>query len=279
MGIDYVVARDCPPRDALGSDGIVQLHKARDRAEMVLEQFRSQGDTRSASEITFQVMLRTPEGDDVKEVRVQDLLDQAKALDEHRGHCKDCPVDRGGKGYGCTRYIRYPIPAAAERWLLSRLPDDLDSTAGTFLVAAMEDFDWSGEQAASMRAEGDTYFESDEAAQVSWGGGEEDEDEGEAEGDDDEDGGAITIDADQVFHMLFHVGHIQPTHATMLCLFFGLLPHDLDVEVLRDPERRAQALIAARTQADPDEDLGGIDEFLESLALAAAHGYNVLIDG
>jgi len=258
MGIDYAVTQECAPRKALGSEGIIQLLKARDRAEMVMEHARSSGETDPAK-VTFRVVVRTPQGDTPKDVRVQDLLDQARPLDELRPHCKGCPFDRRGQGYGCTGYLRYPIPVAAEHWLLERLPGDLSSTAGHLFRSAIRDFDWNGEHAASLREQGGTFFESDEAPSVSWGD-------------------ALEVSGDQIFHMLFHVGPISPTHAMMLCLFFGLLPHDTAPEALRDTERLSHALSTARSGYSGDADLGGIDTFLDTLALAALHDLTVLTD-
>ncbi len=263
MGIDYVLVRDCAPRTALGSTGIIDLGKARERADLVLATVRAEGDDRPLAQITFDVSLRTPAGDTVQTVRVQDLMEQAEPLEDLRHHCETCPVDVGGKGFGCTRYIAYPIPAAAEHWLMARLPEDLDSTAGQFLLQALEDFGWDGAPVAAMRAQGNTFFEDDEPATIRWG-------------DDDD---AVTLSSDQVLQMMFHVGHLEPTHAMMLCLFFGILPHDVDVEVLNDPMLRTQALASARIRPTPAMEVGAMAEFLHCLTLAALHELSVLIDG
>ena len=149
--------------------------------------------------------------------------------------------------------------------MLGRLPDDLESSAGVFLVRALADFGWDGEHAAEMRGQGDTFFESDDALAVRWGD------------EDDEDG--LQVDADQIFHMLFHVGNIGETHAMMLCLFFGVLPHDVDLEVLRDDDARRKALAAATLPPQGSPGIEAFAELLRALALAASLDVDVLIDG
>ena len=263
MGIDYVLDLPCTPKQQLGVDGLVELVKAKTRAEAVLEMVRAEGDPRTPDQIQFEVVLQTPDGTRSETVSIQALLDQAAPLEPLRGHCAGCPANGDSPGFGCYRSIPYPIPAAAEAWLLALLPADLASTAGQLLVRAVDDFDWDGEHAADMREEDDTFFESREPLGASWGDGD----------------GRVEIDSNQVFHMLFHVGHLGSTHAFMACLFFGVVPHDLDVSALGDPAARAQALQTAAVPEPPDEACEPIAAFLHALATAARLDIDVLIDG
>jgi hypothetical protein len=263
MGIDYVLDLPCTPKQQLGVEGLVELVKARSRADTVLEMVRKQGDARTAAEIEFEVVLQTPDGTKSQTVSVQDLLDRAAPLEPLRGHCAGCPANGDGPGFGCYRSIPYPIPEEAEAWLLGLLPDDLETTAGQLLVRAIDDFDWDGEHAAGMRAQDDTFFESREALAVSWGEGEH----------------VIEIDTNQLFHLLFHVGHLGATHAFMACLFFGVIPHDLELSALGDPAARAQALKTAQVPQPPSEACEPIAAFLHALATAARLDVDVLIDG
>jgi hypothetical protein len=259
MGIDSIVDLDCAPKRRLSTTGILQMLKARDRAQMVLEAVRNNGDMRPAADITFKVVLRTPEGDRPSEVAVQTLLDQAAKLDEHRSACASCPANRDQpSGYGCFHYINYPIEAATEDWLLARLPDDPESTAGQLLRRAVEDFGWRGEHAASMRHRGDTFFEAELPATRRWSDG-------------------FVVDANQIFHMLFHVGAIGSTHALMVALFFGALPHDLDPELLADAKRRS-GLMSLATVAEQDGQREQLAELIRALVLAARLDVEVLID-
>src|SRR5689334_3812169 len=102
MGIDYVIDLECAPKEALTTEGIVNLVKARSRAEAILEMARQDGDQRPPSQITFKVALNRQGKVETQDVSVQALLDQAAALDEHRGHCANCPANRDNpKGFGC----------------------------------------------------------------------------------------------------------------------------------------------------------------------------------
>jgi len=263
MGIDFVLDHPCAPKQQLGADGLIALVKAKSRADAVIEMVRQRGDERPPVEIELEVMLQTPDGVDQQTVTVQQLIDQAVPLEPLRPLCGGCPANNDSPGFGCYRSIAYPIPEAAETWLLGLLPDDLDTTAGKLLVRAIEDFDWTGQHAAEMRAQGDTFFESREALAVSWGEGEDE----------------IQIDSDQLFHMLFHVGAVASAHAFMVCLFFGIVPHELDLETLADPAARAQALRHASVPQPPLEACEGFAQFLHALVTAARLDVDVLIDG
>lgn len=273
MGIDYVIDLPCQPKDALGVDVLVNLVKARNRASTVLAMVRDSGDQRSPDQISFTSVLETPDGAEEQEVTVQALLDEAAALEPLRAHCSSCPANGGAWGFGCYRSISYPVPEEVETWLIGRLPDDLDSTAGQFLTRAVADFGWDGAHAAELRAQGDTFFEADDALAARWG----EPDAGAADDDDEADG--FELDTDQIFQMLFHVGHISPAHATMLALFFGVLPHDVDVEILRDDEVRRQALAAATLPAQGSPEVEAMAMFLRTLAQAAQLDVDVLVDG
>lgn len=263
MGIDYVLDLACTPKQQLGVDVLVELVKSKTRADAVLEMVRKDGDGRTPDQIQFEVVLQTPDGTKSETVSVQTLIDQAVPLEPLRAHCAGCPANGDSPGFGCYRSIPYPIPEEAEAWLLGLLPDDIESTAGQLLVRAVDDFDWDGEHAAGMREQDDTFFESSQALAVSWGEGEH----------------AIEIDSNQIFHMLFHVGHLGATHAFMVCLFFGVVPHDLEVSALGDPAARARSLRTATVPQPPSEACEPLAAFLHALATAARLDVDVLIDG
>ena len=132
--------------------------------------------------------------------------------------------------------------------MLARLPDNLDGPAGYLFKSAIADFAWSGEQAADMRSQGETFFTLRKAPSRSWPGG-------------------LTVTGDQIFHMMFHVGHLGASHAKMLCVFFGLV-------ALTDGDH-------VRAQQVPLESSNGqqMVEFLNAMALASSQGLDVLIDG
>ena len=250
MGIDYVVGLECEPKEAIGIEEIVGMVKARSRAETILGMARQQGDARPAHQITFQIQLYRNGEITAEDVSVQTLLDQAATLDDHVVACRECPANRDSPtGYGCYKSISYPIEPDTENWLLSRLPAALDETngAGYLLARALEDFGWDGAQAAEMRSQGERFFRMREAPVRQWPNG-------------------IAISSDQLFHMMFHVGHLNPDHSKLLCMFFGLLqigdtePPDDDAPI---ESQNAQAMV----------------DWINSLVFAAANQLELLVDG
>lgn len=249
MGIDYVLDVDCVPKQQLTVEGIVNMVKARSRAEMVIALARQEGNQRPPSEITFAVVLNRMGKLEKQDVSAQQLLDQAAGLDTFRGACAECPANRENPdGYGCYDSINYPVEPDAEQFLLSRLPKKLESAAGYMFSSAMKDFAWDGETAAKMRAQGDTFFRARKPPVRKWPG--------------------LSITGDQLFHMMFHVGHLAPMHAKMMCLFFGLLRVD---DADEDDTSEAVEPLSANAEQ--------MIRFLNTLAFAASEGVEVLIDG
>lgn len=260
MGVDHVVDLDCNPKRALGVEGIVNLLKARSRADTILQMSRQNGDNRPPDQITFKVAVQRPTGIETQDVSIGMLYQQAAALDAHRGACASCPANGGSQaGFGCTRYLNYPIEQRTEQWLWSRLPQDMRCTAGHFLKSAIADFGWDGAPSARMRAQGQTFFESREPLRAQWPDG-------------------FTFTSDQLFHIMFHVGHLGSTHALMVCLFLGVVPHDLDPQILGDRNRRAQTLALANVppQEGQREQMA---EVLRALVMAARLDVQLLVDG
>jgi hypothetical protein len=250
MGIDYVIDLDCEPKQALTTEGIVNLVKARSRAEAILEMARADGDTRPPSEITFKVALNRQGKVETQDVSVQALLDQAGALEQHRNRCESCPANRDNpKGFGCYDSISYPIEPDTEAFLLARLPDKLESAAGYMFSSAVRDFGWDGAQAADMRSQGETFFRLRRPLHRQWP--------------------ELSISGDQVFHMMFHVGHIGTSHALMLALFFGFV-------TMGDEEGGFE-----RAQNVPLESGNSRQmlELLNTLAFCAGNKLDLLVDG
>jgi hypothetical protein len=249
MGIDYMIALDCEAKTALTIEGFVDMIKARSRAEVVLAMARRDGDTRPTSAITFQVHVLREGKVTATDASVQALFDQAAPLHLHRAGCAACPANRDREGgYGCYAGITYPIEADTEHWLLAQLPADLTSAPGYLFKSALADFAWDGRQARDMRSQGETFFRLREAPVRTWPSG-------------------LAVTGDQLFHMMFHVGHIASSHALMLGMFFGMVSLD---EASRDQESPA---------APESENARQMIEFLNTLAFAANHELEVLIDG
>ncbi len=264
MAIDYVLATGCQPQKLLGVERLVELNRTRILARSALAHMAEDGVEKRPGEIQIQVTTRRAGEATGSGVTLQDLLDQAKPLDQITHHCTTCPADFK-RELACHRRIRYPIPEHVEQWLMSRLPTHLACTAGALLVRGLGEFGWDGEPVARLRAAGDTYFESRVAHGVRWVA---------------EDNNIIELSSDTMFQMMFFVGRtLQPTHALMIALFLGVIPHDTDLHLLKDGPGRTKALARSYLPTEADPDIEQLAAFLRMLALGAQLDVPILVDG
>ena len=260
MAIDYVLAVECEPQRALGTERLVQLNRTRILARSMLAHMREDGDARDPRDIEIQLTMRNPGGDSARGVTLADLLAEAAPLDDVKSACASCPAGFT-HDFGCHRRIRYPVPERVEEWLMRRLPTSLATTAGIFLVRALGDFGWDGAPTAKLRAAGTTYFESRVPYGARW------------QGDD----GVIELSADQLFQMMFLVGNLEPAHCLMLALFTGVIPHDVPIAELKDD--RARLLASVHVATEPDPEIEQLAAFLRMLAVAARLDTKIVVDG
>jgi hypothetical protein len=264
MGVDHVVDLDCEAKRALGVERIVQLLKSRSQADTILAMSRERGDTRPPEQVTFKVAVQRPTGVETKEVSVATLYAQAAALDRYRSQCTTCPAngasrDSAMSGFGCVRYINYPIQRSTEEWLFARLPGGPATTAGHLFSRALGDFKWDGGPVAKLRVQGKTFFESSAPLQRRWPSG-------------------AVVTSDQMFHMMFHVGHLGASHCLMLALFLGALPHSTSPDVLGDRGLKEQALATAHVAREEGQ-IEQLATFLRALVAAARLDVRLLVDG
>jgi hypothetical protein len=262
MAIDYLLGVRCEPHRQLGVDRLVTLNRTRILARSALAHMREDGDARAPHEIEIQLTMRTSEGDSGRGVTLQDLLEEARPLDQVAEFCGNCPAHLP-REFACHRRIRYPIPERVEAWLMARLPTSLACTAGALLVRGLAEFGWDGAPTAKLRAAGTTFFESRVPYGVRW----------------ESNDGVIEVSSDQLFQMMFLVGNLQPTHCLMLALFFGVIPHDTSLHDLKDDAGRTRALAHAHLENEPDADIEQLAAFLRALATAARLDVPILVDG
>jgi hypothetical protein len=262
MAIDYLLGVRCEPQQRLGVERLVVMNRTRILARSALAHMREDGDQRAPKDIEIQLTTRTAGGDSARGVTLQDLLDESGGLDIVGEYCKQCPAELGHE-FACHRRIRYPLPERVEQWLMARLPENLGCTAGALLVRGLGEFNWDGAPTAKLRAAGDTYFESRVAYGVRWEGP----------------NGTIEISSDQLFQMMFLVGHLAPTHSLMLALFCGVIPHDTSLHDLKDQAGRSRALAAAYVAPEADPEIEQVAAFLRALATAARLEVPILVDG
>jgi hypothetical protein len=74
-------------------------------------------------------------------------LDQA-------AHVAGCPSCRLLGHFGCVGVIPTPLSAALERWLVARLPEEIESVSGFLLRKAIGDFGYDGARARELRRRG-----------------------------------------------------------------------------------------------------------------------------
>ena len=245
MAIDYIIEYDCAPKRSLTAAGILERIKGKERAETVIQWFRAAGDKRGPAEMGFAFSRSTPDESGEKQVVVvQDLLDYAADLDRLEHHCRACPANRAGRPFGCIGFIHYPISAAAEIWLLERLPSPDEPLVWLLLKQGIQEFGYDGSLVKALR-DGDkaggegrrAYFELPAAPWRRLG--------------------ELLVSGDQTLEMLFGVGErIMPNHAGVLLLFFDGIDRRLEAGEIRgiaSLHEAARREITFKMTAKPDD--------------------------
>ena len=265
MAIDYIIDYDCVPKQALGTPGILDRLKARDRAETIIQLYRQNGDMRPPTEMGFEMARTAADGsEETQVVIVQHLLDLADELQPLAHHCDGCPANRTGEPFGCMGQISYPISPFGEAWLLNQLPDPPTSPLVWLLLRqGIRDFGYDGARVRSLRADDTTYFSEQRTIR--------------------REVGEIVVDSDQVFEMTFLLGNIQPNHAGILLLFFGAVSREMEADdIMRigamSPAEREAIDVLITVSADDDLSTSEIKQFLYALYLAWQLDVQLLLD-
>lgn len=214
MAIDYIIGYSCEPKTQLTPGGILSRLKGEERAQAIIHLYRKNDDQRLPAEMGFEFTRRTPQGDEeTRVVIVQDLLDAAAELHPLEHHCKSCPANRAGRRFGCIGFIQYPISTEAEAWMLDQLPVPDEVLSWALLKQGIEEFRYDGKSIEPLRSATGIYFESVEATSRLLG--------------------AFRVDSNQVFEMIFGVGHITPNHAALLLMFLNAITRDLEADQIQ----------------------------------------------
>ncbi len=240
MAIDYVVDFPCRPKEELSTDGILNRIKGAERAAAIIKLYRDNGDTRPESEMAFEFTRSTPSGDEeTREFSVQDLLNDAAQLENYKHHCVGCPANVRGKPFGCVGAIQYPISRAAEDWLMDKLPTQDDLLVWLLLKEGIQAFKYDGATLKPLREMPNVYFTSQKPARRLLG--------------------TLPVTADQLFEMMFAVGHINPNHAAVLLLFLNAIRRDIEADAIiklrQGGDVAAYPLMIDEDDAAPDHDL------------------------
>jgi hypothetical protein len=253
MAIDYYSSFPCKVREILSDADLLRMEKARNRATVVLDLMRNNpkvDKSKPESEWTFTTVVAGPNGPKETKARISDLLAEAAPLHELATNCSKCPFNVRSADFGCGGAVHYPITARAERWLLSRLPDDLKTPRGLLLTRAIADFNFDGSGIDAARGR---ICESSVPAERKWGSFFS---------------RTIRITSSQILHMAFGVGSLQPAHARMVAYFVGFLNDDFSVK--NDPENSRQP--------DDDDITVEMKYFFSAAALAGTNGVPMLVD-
>lgn len=264
MAIDYIINYDCEPKRALTTEGILERIKGEERARKIIQLFRNNGDERPPSEMGFEFTRHTPEGaEENRVIVVQDMLDMAAELRPYEPFCEGCPANRSGRRFGCSGFIQYPISGAGEAWLLDQMPVPDDALVWLLLKQGIEDFSYDGASIEPLRAASDAYFEDNMPASRILG--------------------EFTINANQIFEMMFAVGAVNPNHAAILLLFTAAIPRDVEAETIMrltpapvDVEERFPFIL--RIEREDDETVRGFKEYLQALHIAWRLHVPVILD-
>ena len=265
MAIDYIIDYDCVPKQTLGTPGILERLKGRERAETIIKLYRDNGDERPPTEMGFEMVRTAADGsEETQIIVVQHLLDSAEELTPLAPHCEGCPANRTGDPFGCMGKISYPLSPYGEAWLLNQLPDPFEAPLVWLLLRqGIEEFGYDGASVRPLREAGATHFAEQRTIQRVLG--------------------EITVDSDQVFEMTFLLGHIQPNHGGILLLFFGALDRNLDADTIMEIGSmplayREEADFLITVSAGDDPTTRELKQFLYALYLAWQLNVQLLLD-
>lgn len=150
MGIDILVMLPCDPKRALGAGDpdrgglrLVELLKKRGLLQAAT--------ARADEDHPVAAMVITVHGGAVpRSFTGAELIAETAPLDEHGETCATCPANGFGQPYGCWAHVPYPISAAAEAWLVSRV-EPSDRVGGKLLLQQLRTGAIDGEPIARLR--------------------------------------------------------------------------------------------------------------------------------
>lgn len=189
----------------------------------------------------------------------------------HRAGCPTCAVLDGD--FACVGLIATPLSAAVERWLVERLPDDIESLPGFLLRKAIADFGYSGEFGAELRRQGKL----------------------EAPGPFTRHFGPFfrrfTVSSEQLLEELLGAGDVNPPHALAVLAHLGAVAVDGKVLLSLDEgarygemmerihERKTRSATTITVDDSDDEALAAMKRYLRALWAAFAVDATVKVFG
>lgn len=264
MAIDYVIDYKCYPKQELTTEGILERIKGRARAEAVIKLFRDNGDNRPVPEIGFELERTTASGEsETKVVMIQDLLNQSDELLAYEHYCAGCPANNTGRAFGCIGQIEYPISGKAELWLLNQLPVPVETLPWMLLRQGLQEFKAAGEAVNSMRAEGQPFFQEKGVLVRQLG--------------------EYIVNTNQLFEMLFLLGHIKPSYGATVLMFFNVIRRNMDADEIMalapSPEDVIERYpMQLKPEDNDDASIRQFKQFLRAIYLAWVLNVRLLLD-
>jgi hypothetical protein len=179
-------------------------------------------------------------------------IDEAR----HQASCPSCQLI--GEPLACVGFIPTPLSADVERWLIDRLPGEIESVGGFLLQKAIGDFGYDGARARGLRARGALA----------------------APGPYEKHYGPFyrrfVVSSEQILEELLCAGDLQPSHALAILMHLQAIEVDGKVPsaieegdrlgslVEKPDDRRARTRYAAPTGSG-DPSLRGVQALLRAL--------------
>lgn len=266
MAIDYVIDHLCAPKDAFTTGGILARLKGRDQADRIIQLYKDSGEGhRPYDQMGFEMARSTPDGkQETQIIRVSEILEATQQLDPFAHHCTDCVANLQKKPFGCFGRINYPLSDNGERWLLMQLPQPHEALlVWTMLGENLRDLNIQSQQVQDIRESG-SYMESLRNPRRKLG--------------------EIAVSGNNLFYLLFMQGHITPSRAAVLLLFFNVISRNIDANDIykltpapKDVTERYPFLLKPEPDID-DETVTELKTFFRALYTAWTLGIDLQLD-
>ena len=252
MAIEYFISFPCEFRKQYGNEKLLEMAKAEGRAEIALALLRqTPGEHQNKPESEWRINLHqlTPDGEEEVSVKITDLLAASAPMKEFADHCQNCPANLSKVPFGCGGTINYPLLAQTEKFLLFRLPNDLQSKSGQFLLDVLQHGN-NGLWADSQRQ---NLFESQRPFFRTWGGFFSKK---------------TRISSSQIFDLMFNVPPVVPSkYVRVICYALGYID-DSEQAVPQDFTGTNNAL----------SNLSQMKQFLQAAVFAAVNNLDMYIE-
>jgi hypothetical protein len=265
VSIEYVVARPCAVKDAVGGEeAFLRACTWRLMARTAKKEARKKNLRFEEVKLTHRIV--TLDGVDQVVEPLSDILAEAAKFEEKTGPCSDCPACVLDEKAGCFGTLGYPISAEAEQWLYDRISEEVEPWA----ARGWREF-WKAGRAdpariALLRSKGDDFLEGKGAWGLTATSG----------------GRPFTLNANELLAALFAAETLKPADGLMLLGLLGALDPDVDpddedrpvVGVSESDEGETEEKLAFDIYPEPYDDPSTCDTkaYLFALFFAAALG-------